>query len=594
MLARLRYLFPYFRRYRRQLAGGLLAVVAAVAIGLLAPLLVGRAVDSLKADVSMRSLLVYAGLLLAVTAGAGVFSYLQRMLLVTMSRDIEADLRNVYFAKLEALSVGFYTRSYTGDLMARATNDLQAVRMLCGPAIMYSSTTLFTALGALSFMVAIHGPLTLVALAPMPLVAWVTHFVGQRIHVLFERVQESFSELSTKVQENLAGTRVVRAYAREDAERRQFATANDDYVGRNRDLIRWDAAFRPAIQILVGLGFIAVLWYGGALVVSGQITVGELVTFNLFLGELVWPMIAIGWVINLVQRGTASLGRIREVLEREPEVVEAPAERRFDPGPLAGAVECRRLTFSYDGVAGASAEADGAAAAPVLLDVDLAVPAGATVALVGRTGAGKSTLLSLIPRLFEPPPDSVFVDGVDVTRLPLERLRGAIGMVPQETFLFSTSVRDNIALGVPEASRDQVLEAARLAGLESDLAGFPQGLETLVGERGITLSGGQKQRVALARAILRQPRILILDDALSAVDTHTEETILTNLRRVFAGRTVFLVSHRISTVRHADLILVLEHGRIVDRGSHEELTGRHGLYADLHQRQMLEEELETV
>jgi ATP-binding cassette, subfamily B, multidrug efflux pump len=330
--------------------------------------------------------------------------------------------------------------------------------------------------------------------------------------------------------------------------------------------------------------------------------VGELVTFNLFLGELVWPMIAIGWVINLVQRGTASLGRIREVLEREPEVVEAPAQRLVDPGPLTGSVECRHLTFGYDTLAGMAAEADaegasengGGAARPVLLDIDLAVPAGTTVALVGRTGAGKSTLLSLVPRLFEPPPGSVLVDGVDVTRLPLARLRGVIGMVPQETFLFSTTVRDNIALGVPEASREAVMEAALLAGLESDLAGFPQGLDTLVGERGITLSGGQKQRVALARAILRQPRILILDDALSAVDTHTEETILTNLRRVFEGRTVFLVSHRISTVRHADLILVLEQGRIVDRGSHDELTARPGLYADLHQRQMLEEELETV
>ncbi len=582
MLERLRTLFPYFRRYRRRLISGVGAIAASVGVGLLAPLLVGHAVDALRVEVSGRTLATYAAALLAVTAGMGVFSYLQRMILVTMSRDIELDLRNRYFEKLEELSLSFFQESYTGDLMARATNDLQAVRMLCGPAIMYSTNTVLTATGALAFMVGIHGPLTLVALAPMPLVAWVTHYVGQRIHVLFERVQESFSDLSTRVQENLSGVRVVRAYAREGAEAELFAAANEAYVDRNRDLIRWDAAFRPALQILVGLGFVAVLWYGSALVVRGRITVGQLVTFNLFLGELVWPMIAIGWVINLLQRGTASLGRIRTILETPPAVADAPADELVDPGPLSGAIAFRDLTFSYG---------DGPA---VLAGVDLAVGAGTTVALVGRTGAGKTTLLSLIPRLFEPPPGSLFVDGVDARRLPLARLRSAVGMVPQETFLFSTTVLDNILYGSPAAGREAAAEAARLAGLDSDLADFPQGLDTVVGERGITLSGGQKQRVALARALLRRPEILLLDDALSAVDTHTEETILTNLREVFPGRTVFLVSHRISTVRGADLILVLEGGRIVDRGRHEELVARGGLYADLAQRQRLEEELAAV
>jgi ATP-binding cassette subfamily B protein len=582
MLARLRTLAPYLRRHRRRLAAGLAAIAVAVAVGLLAPLLVGRAVDALKVDVSAGTLLGYAGLLLLITAGMGVFSYLQRMLLVTMSRDIEAELRNRYFARLEELSLSFFQSSYTGDLMARATNDLQAVRMLCGPAIMYSANTLFTGAGALAFMLSIHAPLTLVALAPMPLVAWVTHVVGQRIHVLFERVQESFSDLSTRVQENLAGVRVVRAYAQEEAERRAFADANEDYVRRNRDLIRWDAAFRPALQILVGLGFVAVLWYGGALVVRGDITVGQLVTFNLFLGEMVWPVIAIGWVVNLVQRGTASLGRMQEVLEEVPEVADAPEAGRSHPGTIAGAVATRHLDFAYG---------DGPT---VLHDVTFEAPPGTVVALVGRTGAGKSTLLGLLPRLFDPPPGTVLVDGVDVRRLPLARLRGAIGMVPQESFLFSTTVHDNIALGREQPRREEVEEAAALAGLGEDLVDFPQGLDTLVGERGITLSGGQKQRVALARALLRRPQILLLDDALSAVDTHTEEKILGNLRRVFPGRTVFLVSHRISTVRDADLILVLEDGRITDRGTHDELVGRGGLYAELHQRQQLEEELAAV
>jgi ATP-binding cassette, subfamily B, multidrug efflux pump len=580
VLERLRFLFPYFRRYRRRLAGGLGAIFASVAVGLFGPLLVGWAVDELRRDVSMGTLLGYAGLLLLIVAVQGVFSYLQRMILVTLSRDIEQDLRDRYFETLETLSLGFYQESYTGDLMARATNDLQAVRMLCGPAIMYSANTVFTAIGALAFMLSIHAPLTAVALATMPLVAWVTHFVGQRIHVLFEGVQESFSDLSTKVQENLAGVRVVRAYAREAAEERAFAAANDDYVERNRRLIRWDAAFRPALQALVGLGFVTVLGYGGWLVLGGAITVGQFVTFNLFLGELVWPMIAIGWVINLVQRGTASLGRMRGVFDRRPTVEDAPDAA--DPGEVAGAVAVRGLDFAYDG------------GPPVLREVDFAVPAGATVALVGRTGAGKSTLLGLLPRLFEPPEGTVHVDGRDVRHLRLEPLRRAIGMVPQETFLFSTTVRENIALGRPGASDAEVLEAAAMAGLETDLAAFPQGLDTVVGERGITLSGGQKQRVALARALLRRPRLLLLDDCLSAVDTHTEERILGNLRQVFVGRTVFLVSHRISTVQGADLILVLDGGRIVERGDHDALVARGGIYADLHRRQLLEAELEAV
>ncbi|MEZ5332665.1 MAG: ABC transporter ATP-binding protein [Thermoanaerobaculia bacterium] len=577
----LRALGPYFRRYPRRLAAGLLCNLLSAAVGLAAPILVGRAVDAFREQVTSETLLGYAGALLGVTALMGVFSFGQRMLLVTLSRNIERDLRDDYFGHLQTLPPAFYQRSYTGDLMARGTNDLQAVRMLCGPAIMYTASTLFTAGGSLAFMLGIHGKLTLVALATMPLVALATKFFGQRIHVLFERVQEQFSTLSTRVQENLAGVRVVRAYAREDAEERSFAAVNDEYVERNRRLIRWNAAFHPLLQALVGFGFVGVLWYGGRLVWSETISIGQFVTFNFFLMELVWPMIAIGWVINLAQRGSASMGRLLDVLETRPEIRDEPP--LVEDARIDGEVSARSLTFAYPETT-----------TPVLRDIDLEVPAGSTLAVVGRTGSGKTTLLSLVARLANPPEGTLFVDGHDVRRLPLADLRAALAVVPQETFLFSTTVRENVALGRPRASDDEIRRAVEIAGLDGDLADFPDGLDTLVGERGITLSGGQKQRVALARAVLREPRVLLLDDCLSAVDTHTEETILGNLRQVFVGRTVFLVSHRISTVRSADQIIVLEGGRITERGTHDSLLELDGLYADLHRRQQLEEELEAV
>ncbi|HTQ78698.1 MAG TPA: ABC transporter ATP-binding protein [Thermoanaerobaculia bacterium] len=581
MLQRLAYLVPYFRRHLSRLVWGVLTIVVSVIFGLITPLLVGHGIDSLRASADSSTILRYALLIFGVSIVQGIFTYLQRTLLVTMSRDVEFDLRNEYFAHLEKQPQSFFHQHPTGDLMARATNDLQAVRMLCGPAVMYSINTVLTAAGSLVLMARIDLRLTLLSLVTMPVVAAVTQVFGSRIHSLFEKVQGQFSAISARVQENLAGVRVVRAYAQEEPEQTTFGRLNDEYVEGNRRLITWTAAFHPLLQALIGVGFSAVLWYGGLLVIRHSITVGQFVTFNAFVGKLIWPMIALGWVINLTQRGTASLGRIRRVLEIKPAVVdEAPL---VETAELQGAIRCRNLTFSY------SADAE-----PVLADIDFQIEAGATVALVGRTGSGKSTLLSLLPRLYNPPEQSLAVDGIDVRRLPLAQLRGVISMVPQETFLFSATVAENISLGRPQATREEIREAARQAGLEEDLSGFPQGLETVVGERGLTLSGGQKQRVALARALLREPRILLLDDCLSAVDTQTEERILSNLRQVFLGRTVFLVSHRISTVKDADLILVLDRGRIAERGTHEQLTAAGGLYADLHQRQMLEEELAAV
>ena len=571
---------PYFARYRGRLVAGILTVFCAAAVGLAAPLLIGGAVDSLRRTGDPATLLGYGALLVAVTLVQGLFSFGQRRLLVTMSRDIEFDLRDDYFGHLQTLPPAFYRDSYTGDLMARATNDLQAVRMICGPAIMYSCNTLFTAAGALFFMARIHLGLSLVALSALPLVVLVMRLFGQRIHLLFQRVQSRFSSLSTRVQENLAGARVVRAYAVEEEEKRRFEGLNREYVERNRRLARWSAAFHPLLQVLIGVGFVAVLWYGGSLVTRGAITVGELVAFNFFLGKLIWPMIAIGWVINLVQRGLASLGRILEILDTEAEIRDAPDA--LAPAELRGEVRYRGLEFAYR------------PGQPVLRDIDLEVPAGSTLAVVGRTGSGKSTLLSLVPRLLEPPPGAVLVDGVDVRRMRLAALRGAVGFVPQESLLFSITVAENIAFGRPGASRAEVLEAARIAGLEEDLEQLPRGLDTLVGERGVTLSGGQRQRVALARAVLRGSRLLLLDDCLSAVDTRTEELILRNLGDVFAGRTVLLVAHRVSTVRQADQIVVLDGGRIVERGDHRSLLAAGGAYAELARLQRLEEELAAV
>ncbi|MEM8964335.1 MAG: ABC transporter ATP-binding protein [Acidobacteriota bacterium] len=590
LLDQLRPLFPYLRPYRTRLILGILCVAFTAAGGLLAPIIIGSAFDAMTESMSQRTLLLYAAALIGVTIFQGLFLYAQRMVLVTMSRNIERDMLDDLMAHFTRLDAAYYQRQGTGDLMARATNDLQAVRVICGPSIMYAANTIFTGTAALVLMSQIHLGLTLGSLCTLPLIAVVTKVVGRKNHVFFGQVQDSFGAMSTRVQENLAGVRVVRAFAREQSEAEQFDKSSHDYVRRNIRLIAWDASLHPALMLLIGFGFAVVLLYGGVLMVSGTITVGAFVAFNLFLGKLSWPMIAVGFVVNQVQRGTASLRRIQEVLTTEPAIHDEPPLAEVEE--IRGAIRLDRLSFAYPPDPD---RLDDRRSGPVLLDLDVDIPAGTTVAMLGRTGSGKSTLLSLIPRLADPPPGSLFVDGHDVRSLSLATLRGAVAVVPQETFLFSTTLRENIALGAPDADEAEILHAAELAGLGRDLLdSFPRGLDTIVGERGITLSGGQKQRVALARGILRDPRILLLDDSLSAVDAQTEETILHNLRTVFPGRTVLFASHRISAVQTADLILVLDRGRIVERGDHVSLLAHDGLYADLYRRQRLEEALEAV
>jgi ATP-binding cassette subfamily B multidrug efflux pump len=536
-------------------------------------------VDDLQhTGVTWGKLTRYSLLILGVSLVSGSFLFLQRRILIGMSRHIEYDLRRDFYAHLVDQPLSFFQDHRTGDLMARATNDLAAVRQLAGPMIMYTLQTIFVVVIILPLMLRISVRLTLLLFLTMPLVSLTVKYFGQQVHVRFEKIQDFFAQISARAQENISGVRVVRAYAQETSEIAAFEHLNTEYANRNLGLVRVSAVMRPLMQFLIGTGFVLILWYGGTLAARGEISIGQFTEFNLYLTRLIWPLIALGYVVNLYQRGTASLKRMNAIWAIEPTIVDD--ERAKPQPPITGRIELRNLTLSYH-------EMDEA----VLSDINLTIEAGQTVALVGRTGSGKSTIANIITRLLEAPAGTVFIDGVSIRDYPLAQLRSAIGYVPQETFLFSDTLSDNIAFGVERADRAEIEWAADIAGLTEDVSGFPDGYETMVGERGISLSGGQKQRTAIARAVLRQPKILILDDALSSVDTYTEEKILGRLRGVMRERTSIIISHRISTVRDADLICVLDDGRIVERGTHSELLALGGEYADLYERQLLEEEL---
>ena len=586
---RLRPLYPYLRRYWGQLAWGFIAIIIYNTVRALLPIVIGRAVDELRHGITPHKIILQSLRLLGLATVSGIFLYTTRQVIIGVSREIEFDLRNDLFANLERQSAAFYQTHRTGDIMARTTNDLNAVRQLLGPAIMYSANAVFFTLAALPVILRISPRLTLFAVAPLPLASVLIQMFGTRIHKRFERIQAMFSDISAKAQENFSGARLIRAFAQEEAEIVSFETANLEYIGRSLHLVRLMAMLWPTLEFVLGIALVVTLYVGGHQVLAHRISVGQFTEFMVYMVQLTFPMIALGYVVNLFQRGTASIVRIDELLKAQPDItytgpLSSRPERSAVEGPafpstLNGDIRFENLTFAYPNQP------------TVLHNITLHIPAGSSLAIVGPTGSGKSTLVSLIPRLYDAAAGSVLIDNQSVRDYPLETLRGSIGVVPQETFLFSDTIAHNVSFGAPEASEQEIEDAASIAHIRTEILEFPRGFATMVGERGVTLSGGQKQRTAIARAILRNPRILILDDALASVDTYTEEQILSGLKRVMQGRTTILISHRTSTARHADQIAVLVEGRIVEQGTHDQLLTRQGYYTRLYEKQQLEEEL---
>ena len=580
-------LLPYLRRYRSTVLWGLLTVVMSNLFTVFQPRLVGLAIDKLKVGLETKQidengLLVYAGWVVALSLVAGFFTFLTRQTIIVVSRHVEFDLRNDFLSHIQKLPLSYFQNTPTGDLMAHATNDISAVRNALGPGIMYPTDTLMTFTMALAMMLWADWELTLLALIPLPLVSYAVYRLGKLIHVKFEDRQEQFSLLTQRAQENLSGIRIVKAYVREAYEIARFRTLSFDYLKKNLVLARIQSVMWPLMFMLVGCSLVITIYFGGKQVIDGTITIGTLTAFLGYLSLLIWPMIAFGWVTNILQQGAASMARLGKIYDAVPDIRDTP-DTSSSIRSIEGTIEFRNVSFTHKN-----------AATPALGAINLRIPKGTTLAVVGYTGSGKSTLVNLIPRLYDVTEGAVLIDGVDVRKIPLEVLRNNIGYVQQETFLFSDSVLENISYGVDNGTVEHVDHAAEIAQIASEIRDFPKGFETMIGERGITLSGGQKQRTSIARAIIRDPRILILDDALSSVDTFTEDEILRKLRSVMKDRTSIIISHRISTVKGADHIVVLDGGRIVEDGTHETLVSLGGIYADLYEKQKLEEELEKL
>lgn len=578
---------PYLLKYRKTLFLGLLTVIASNSFAVFQPLFLGFAVDKIKAgiethQIDVAGLITYAGLIVGFTFVAGIFTFLTRQTIIVVSRHIEYDLRNDFLAHIQKLSYSYFQNTPTGDLMAHATNDIGAVRNSLGPGIMYPTDTIMTFTMVLAMMLYKDWQLTLLALIPLPFVSYAVYRLGKIVHHKFEERQAQYALLTTRAQENFSGIRVVKSYIREAYEIGLFRKLSWDYLKKNLVLARVQSIMWPLMFMLIGLSLVITLYFGGLQVINGAITIGTLTAFFAFLIMLIWPMIAFGWVVNILQQGAASMARLGKIFDTVPEIRDTEGTDHSIRS-LEGEIEFRNVSFTHKG-----------SESPTLKEIQLRIDKGMTVAIVGYTGSGKSTLVNLIPRLYDITEGELLIDGVNIQKIPLGVLRSHIGFVPQETFLFSDKLTENIAYGVDNGTLEHVRAAAEISQIAKEVQEFPSQFETIVGERGITLSGGQKQRSSIARAIMRNPKILILDDALSSVDTYTEEEILKRLREVMKGRTSIIISHRISTVKDADLIVVLDDGKIVERGTHEELVAIGGIYADLHYKQMLEEELEKL
>ena len=585
-------LLPYLKKYKRTLLWGLLTVVMSNVFTVFQPQIVGNAIDKLKSGIETKNIdgagiLFYAAALVALNLIAGIFTYLTRQTIIVVSRHIEFDLRNDFLKHIQKLSLSYYQNTPTGDLMAHATNDIGSVRTVVGPGIMYPSDTLMTLSMVLIMMFLTNWQITLYALIPMPLVSYAVYKLGKQIHKKFEERQEQFSILTTRAQENLSGIRIVKAYVREEYEIDRFKKISWEYLKKNLVLAKIQSILWPLMFLLVGSSLVIIVYVGGLKVINGEISIGTLTAFFGYLTLLIWPMIAFGWVTNLLQQGAASMGRLMRIMDTEPDIRDAD-ETDTSIKDIQGRIEFRNVSFTHKNVQ-----------SPTLNNINLEIPQGTTIAIVGYTGSGKSTVINLIPRLYDVTSGELLIDGINIKKIPLEVLRSNIGYVQQETFLFSDTLKENILYGVSEDGgieemMENVVTVAEVSQIAKDVKEFPKEYDTMLGERGITLSGGQKQRTSIARAVMRNPKILILDDALSAVDTYTEEEILKRLRSVMKDRTSIIISHRISTVKDADMIVVLNNGEIVERGNHNELVALGGIYADLYEKQLLEEELEQL
>lgn len=578
----LKKVLPYLKRYRGRIIIGLVCVTISNVFSVAIPRIIGQTIDSLNGGITAGEILENALMIFGLSILAGIFLFLTRQTIIVTSRLIEQDLRNDFMRHVQSLSMKWYTTTTTGDIMALATNDIPRVREFVGPALMYSANTVTTFVFALAMMLQLSVEITLLALLPLPLVSYTVYRIGKKVHLLFGEVQNQYAGLTSNAQEAISGVRVIRGYVREAWSESTFAKLSELYRQKNMEYIRIDALMMPAMMALIGMSQVIVLGVGGARIIEGTSTIGDITQFIAYISMLIWPVIAIGWITNLVQRASAAMKRLNEVFNLKPAIADREVTDT-DIESIDGEIEFVDVTLQYDPMM-----------PPILEHLSFSVKPGETLAIVGTTGSGKSSIVNLIARLYEPTRGDILIDGRPIQTVPLDLLRGSIGTVTQETFLFSKNLADNVRFGRVDASLEQVIDATILAQLHDSIIEFAEGYETMVGERGVTLSGGQKQRTSIARAVLRMPSILILDDALSAVDTETEEHILQGLRRIMKDRTTILIAHRISTVQDADQIIVLDEGRVVERGTHDELVKLGGRYASTYETQLLEKELEEM